>query len=126
MSEWVPTERPAIVNEATPLVGASVARDVAPSIRVTMPVADEDDTVAVNITAWPYVEGLELELRVVVVGAGVIEKLWLTGVATVVIRADLGGLDGAGTRAEQGYGGARHGARGAAGEQLEAFDIGLT
>ena len=40
-----------------------------PSKNCTVPVADEGDTVAVNVTFWPEVDGFRLEAIVVVVAA---------------------------------------------------------
>ena len=43
---------------------------VEPSIKVTVPVADEGRTVAVTITVWPAPDGLAEELSIVVVLPG--------------------------------------------------------
>jgi hypothetical protein len=44
-------------------------RVLLPSLNVTLPVAPEGDTVAVNVTLCRYVDGFKLELRVVFVPA---------------------------------------------------------
>ena len=57
---------------ATPLASSNgEPRIVLPSLKFTVPlgVPVPDDTVAVNVTDWPYVEGLADEPSVVVVAA---------------------------------------------------------
>ena len=39
-----------------------------PSKNVTVPVAADGETVAVNVTAWPDADGFRLDTRLVVVG----------------------------------------------------------
>ena len=58
-----------MVKVAAPLVRVTVASVVVPSLNVTFPVGvpDDDETVAVNLTAWPRVEGLGVEVNAVVV-----------------------------------------------------------
>jgi len=61
-----------IVIEALPLVRATVASEALPSLNVTVPVGTPDAggtglTVAVNVTIWPVVDGLGVEVRLVVV-----------------------------------------------------------
>ena len=52
---------------AFPLLSVPVPRVVVPSLNVTVPVAADGVTVAVNVTEFPYVEGLAEEASVVVV-----------------------------------------------------------
>ena len=52
---------------ATPLLSAIVPRIVEPSLKVTLPVAVEGETVAVNVTVCPYAEGLPEDTKLVVV-----------------------------------------------------------
>ena len=65
--ECVPTVSVAAVRDALPPLRATVPRESAPSKNCTVPVAVEGDTVAVNVTDWPYVDvGID-EASVVVV-----------------------------------------------------------
>jgi hypothetical protein len=59
----VPAARVAIVSCAPPPLRGTVARVVAPFMKVTVPVGlpDDDVTVAVNVTDCTKVEGLRLE-----------------------------------------------------------------
>jgi hypothetical protein len=65
--EWDPTERLAVVKVATPPLSVEVPNELAPSEKVSVPVADEGETVAVKVTDCPNVEGFKLEVRLVVV-----------------------------------------------------------
>src|SRR3954454_3431137 len=76
VTEWLPTEsvpaaRPGVVQVAwLPLTAAAVQMVVAPSLKVTVPapeIAGVEVTVAVKVTASPYVLVLPLLLRVVAV-----------------------------------------------------------
>ena len=58
---------PAVAYIATPAVRVPVPKLVVPSKNVTVPVAVEGETVAVKVTVWPRVDGLRLEVSVVVV-----------------------------------------------------------
>jgi hypothetical protein len=62
-----PTARVDIFNVAFPPLRLPVPIDVPLSLNVTVPVAALGLTVAVKVTALPYVEGLRLEERLVVV-----------------------------------------------------------
>ena len=69
VSGCVATESDEIVNVATPLLSDPVPRVVAPSLKVTVPVAVDGDTVAVSVTEAPKVEGFSEEVNAVVVEA---------------------------------------------------------
>ena len=76
VSEWDAAERFEVVKVATPLFSVPVPRIVVPSLKVTVPVAVEGETVAVNVTAAPDVAGFGEDARTVVVGA--LLTTWLT------------------------------------------------
>jgi len=65
----VPTARLAVDSVATPLaLSAEVPSVEAPSMKVTVPVAPEDELiVAVNITCCPYADGFSDDVNVAVV-----------------------------------------------------------
>jgi hypothetical protein len=66
----VPTGNFVVVKTAFPPLKFDVPKIVVPFLNVTLPVAPPgapELTVAVNVTAWPDVEGFGLELKVVVV-----------------------------------------------------------
>src|SRR2546422_523714 len=70
--EWLPTTRVVTSSEALPLTSVTVPSAVAPSLNVTVPVGTPVAggtglTVAVNVTAWPVVDGLGVEVRLVLV-----------------------------------------------------------
>jgi len=65
--EWAPTARLESVSEAEPPAMVAVPREVVPSRNCTVPVAADGDTLAVNVTDCPNVDGLALEVSVVVV-----------------------------------------------------------
>jgi hypothetical protein len=56
-----------MLNVAFPLLIAPVPSVVLPSLKVTVPVAAEGETVAVNVTDDPYVDGFADEASVSVV-----------------------------------------------------------
>ena len=58
-----------IVNEALPLTSGTVLSVFAPSLNVTVPVGTPapELTVELSVTVWPVVEGLGVELRLVLV-----------------------------------------------------------
>jgi hypothetical protein len=58
-----------VTSDAWPLLRATVASRVEPSRNCTVPVAVEDDTVAVNVTGRPLLDGLGSDVNVVVVPA---------------------------------------------------------
>ena len=66
MIEWDPAERLDVEALALPPVSGALPSDVLPSKNCTVPVADDGATVAVNVTFWPDVDGLRLEVTVVV------------------------------------------------------------
>jgi hypothetical protein len=68
--EWVPNDRLEVVNVAAPRFSVRVPSVVLPSKNVTVPVAVDGDTVAVNVTACPTLDGLALEVSVVGVCGG--------------------------------------------------------
>jgi len=68
-----------VENVAIPPLTVPVPSVVAPSRNVTVPVAAAGETVAVNVTAWPKVDGLRFEPRLVVV------LIFVTGL-TVCVR----------------------------------------
>ena len=60
------------MSEALPLTSVTTPREVAPSLKVTVPVGtpaagETADTVAVNVTACPTFEGFGVEVRLVLV-----------------------------------------------------------
>jgi hypothetical protein len=57
-----------VVKVATPELRLAEPSVVDPSANVTVPVAEEGLTVAVNVTAWPKAEGFSEEVSVVVLG----------------------------------------------------------
>jgi hypothetical protein len=54
---WLPTPRPAVDKRAFPALRVLVPRVAVPSLKVTVPVAEEGVTVAVKVTDCPNVEG---------------------------------------------------------------------
>ena len=69
--EWLPTERAAVENVATPEpLRVPVPRVAAPSLKVTVPVGvpPVPVTVAVKLTDCPYTDGFDEEVSVVVLG----------------------------------------------------------
>lgn len=59
-----------------PLLSVTVPSEVEPSKNCTVPVATDGDTVAVNVTNCPEVEGFTDEASVVVVDARVCRLIW--------------------------------------------------
>ena len=82
MIEWVPTESVLTVRVATPLLMVPVPIDVAPSSKVTVPVAPAV-TVAVKVTLAPKVDGLGEDARVTVGVA--LFTTWETAVETALL-----------------------------------------
>lgn len=66
--EWVPGARLFVENVATPALRTPVPSVVVPSEKVTVPVAVDGETVAVNVMFVPCGAAVELEVSVVVVG----------------------------------------------------------
>jgi len=66
-SVWLPAERPETEAVAVPLLSGPLPKEVAPSMKVTVPVAPAGATVAVRVRAWPNVEAAG-GARAVVVG----------------------------------------------------------
>ena len=56
-----------VENDALPLLSDTVLRTVVPSRNRTIPVALEDDNVAVNVTGFPPFDGFELDVSEIVV-----------------------------------------------------------
>ena len=69
MIECDPGDRLEVETLALPPLSVALPSDVLPSKNCTVPVADDGETVAVNVTFWPYVDGFGLEETVVVVAA---------------------------------------------------------
>jgi hypothetical protein len=67
--EWLPAESVDVESDAVPPLSVIVPREVAPSKNCSVPVAAEGDTVAVNMTLSPTVEGFRDDTSAVVVGA---------------------------------------------------------
>src|ERR1022692_3691346 len=67
--ECVPTDNAEVLKVACPPLSVPTPIDEPPSLKVTMPVARVEDTVAVNVTDAPSVEGLSDETSEVVVVA---------------------------------------------------------
>src|SRR5437899_7640688 len=67
VSGWVPTVSVDVTSEAVPLTSVTVPSTVAPSLNVTVPVGTPaaDVTVELSVTAWPTVEGLGVDVRLV-------------------------------------------------------------
>jgi len=63
------TAKAAVANVATPLVIVPVPIVAAPSLNVTVPDAVAGETVAVNVTDAPKVDGFKDDVIVVAVGA---------------------------------------------------------
>jgi hypothetical protein len=55
---WLPGVSALVLSDADPETSGLVPSDDAPSKNSTEPVAPEGVTVAVNVTAWPDVDGL--------------------------------------------------------------------
>jgi hypothetical protein len=69
-----------VLKVAAPLLIVPVPSVVVPSLKVTVPVAVEGETVAVNVTDEPYADGFADEARVIVVFA-----LFTTWVSTAEV-----------------------------------------
>src|ERR1700683_1039892 len=67
-----PTASDDVVSMAVPELSVPLPRLVPASEKVTVPLAVEGATVAVNVTGWPFWDGLEREIRPVVVA------IWFT------------------------------------------------
>ena len=67
MIEWLPTDSDAVKNNAVPPLTGTVPRELPPSKNCTVPVAAAGDTVAVNVTACPNVDGFCDDVSAVVV-----------------------------------------------------------
>jgi hypothetical protein len=67
--EWLPTARLEVETDAWPPLTATVPNAVPPSLKVTVPVAAEGETVAVKVTDWPYGEEEVLDDTLVLVPA---------------------------------------------------------
>lgn len=65
--EWLPTESVDVDNDAVPALSVTVPMGLAPSRNCTVPVAPAGDTVAVNVTLSPKVEGFRDDESAVVV-----------------------------------------------------------
>ena len=63
---WLPMERAEVESVALPELRVTAPSEADPSEKVTVPVAAVGETVAVKVTDWPKVEGLTLEVRLVV------------------------------------------------------------
>ena len=66
MIEWEATVNVEMLYVALPLLSVPVPSVVLPSLKVTVPVAVEGVTVAVNVTEVPYVDGFADEVTVTV------------------------------------------------------------
>ena len=69
MIECDPAASVAMLKVVFPLLVVPVSSVVLPSLNVTVPVAAEGETVAVNVTEEPYVDGFADEASVTVVFA---------------------------------------------------------
>jgi len=65
----VKVEVVSMVKSAVVWTSVLVPSTVVPSMNVTVPVANDGDTVAINVTTEPYVEGLRDETSVTLVAA---------------------------------------------------------
>ena len=81
---------PAVANDvvrvAFPELRVPVPSEVAPSMKVTVPVAVEGVTVAVSVTAAPVVVDVEEDVRVVVVDVNVEVTVMLTELEVLVAK----------------------------------------
>ena len=68
--ECEPAVSAEVDNCAVPPLSATTPSEVAPSRNCTVPVAFDGETVAVNMTLWPYVDGFRLDDTLVVVECG--------------------------------------------------------
>jgi hypothetical protein len=64
---WLPTENAVVVNGAVAPLSGTDPRKVPPSKNCTVPVAAAGDTVAVKVTACPYVDGFADDASTVLV-----------------------------------------------------------
>jgi hypothetical protein len=69
---WLPADNAAVANVALPELSVPVPNVVVPSLNVTVPDGVPEpgataETVAVNVTDWPYIDGLISALIVVLV-----------------------------------------------------------
>ena len=81
-----------VAKAALPLVRATVANRVVPSLNVAEPVGIpvvEDFTVAVKVTALPCVDGFSEEATVVEVAALLVTKFRMADVLTVKLASPL-------------------------------------
>jgi len=69
VTECAPTANVETASDADPLPIVTVPSDVVPSRNCTVPVPEAGDTVAVNVTDWPAVEGFKDDVNVVVLAA---------------------------------------------------------
>ena len=65
MIEWVPLDKAAVENVATPLAKTPDPRDVAPSLKATEPPGETPVTVAVKVVEADRAEGFTDEVRAV-------------------------------------------------------------
>jgi hypothetical protein len=65
--EWLPAESADVESDAVPPVSVAVPRELAPSKNCTLPVAAAGETVAVNVTDCPDVDGFDDDATDVVV-----------------------------------------------------------
>ena len=65
--EWLPTASAEVSSDAVPPLSGAVPSEIEPSENSTVPDAADGDTVAVNVTLCPELEGLGVEASVVVV-----------------------------------------------------------
>jgi len=77
--EWEPAAKPEVEKVAIPPLNAPLPKVIAPSKKVTVPLAVAGETVAVKVTDCPGVDGLRLDARPIVV-------LVLVEVFTVCVR----------------------------------------
>src|SRR5438067_1690980 len=122
---WLPSDRDDVMKGAVPEpfvpATATVPKTVAPSLKVTVPVITPEDgpvTVAVKVTDWPAPDGLALDVRVVVVGAGSTSR-FSAGAAAGAFERGAGTAAGAaaplgGARSTDGAGAAGTGGRASA------------
>lgn len=89
---WEPAARVEVVKAALPLVRATVAKIVVPSLKAAEPVGVpvvEDFTVAVKVTEPPRVEGFSEETTVVEVAALLVTKVSTAEVLAVKLASLL-------------------------------------
>ena len=83
MIECDPNASVEVLKVAIPLLRVPVPNVVLPSLKVTVPVAAEGETVAVKVTVTPDADGFDDEVRVTVVVA--LFTVWVSAEDVLVL-----------------------------------------